>query len=81
MDNEIKATLIELMNGIKGADAQRLLVLTQRLDEIAARQERSIPPQLLHFLKRRSYGKALQFLSGETDIPAGICGGVRVKTG
>jgi hypothetical protein len=34
-------------------------------------------PQLVHFLEKRSYPKALLFLGGESDIPAGSCGGRR----
>jgi hypothetical protein len=32
-------------------------------------------PQLVHFLEKRSYAKAVMFLGGETDIPVGLCGG------
>jgi hypothetical protein len=35
----------------------------------------SLHPQLVHFLERRSYPKALLFLGGESGIPAGSCGG------
>jgi hypothetical protein len=31
-------------------------------------------------LENRSYAKALMFLGGETDIPAGVCGGGRARS-
>ena len=36
-------------------------------------------PQLVHFLEKRSYAKALLSLGGETDIPVGACGGRPAK--
>jgi len=81
METEIKASLINLMGGIKSADGRVIVAATSRLDELLARNRPTLHPQLVHFLERRSYDKALQFLSGVADIPAGICGGGKVKTG
>lgn len=81
METEIKASLISLMSGIKAADGHAVLAATARLDELVASHRPALHPQLVHFLDRRSYDKALQFLSGAADIPAGICGGGKVKTG
>lgn len=81
METEIKASLINLMGGIKAADGKVIVAATSRLDELLARNRPALHPQLVHFLERRSYDKALQFLAGATDIPAGICGGGKVKTG
>lgn len=80
MESEIKATLINLMSGIKTADGQAIVAATTRLDELVSQNRHALHPQLVHFLERRSYDKALQFLAGATDIPAGICGGGKVKT-
>ena len=46
-----------------------------RLDEILEKARSDLHPQLVHFLERRSYAKAVMFLGGESDIPVGICGG------
>lgn len=75
MESEIKASLIALLNGIKLADGKIIVEATARLDDLAERGRSGLHPQLVHFLERRSYNKALMFLGGETDIPAGICGG------
>jgi hypothetical protein len=74
MESEIKASLIALLNGIKAADGKIIAVATAHLDGVVDRCRSGLHPQLVHFLERRSYDKALLFLGGKTDIPAGICG-------
>ena len=75
MEERIKESLISLMDGIKRADgaviADQMALLEGLLDQARA----SLHPQLVHFLERRSYAKALMFLGGESKIPAGSCGG------
>jgi hypothetical protein len=75
MESEIKASLIALLSGIKSADGKMISAATTHLDGIVERCRTGLHPQLVHFLERRSYDKALMFLGGATDIPAGICGG------
>jgi len=75
MESEIKASLIALLNGIKTADGKMIAVATAHLDDIVERCRTGLHPQLVHFLEQRSYNKALMFLGGTPDIPAGICGG------
>ena len=79
MENEIKGSLIKLMDAIKAANGTAVLAAMTELDKMAAAHQASLHPQLVHFLERRSYDKALQFLSGVDDIPAGICGGGKVR--
>jgi hypothetical protein len=80
MEPEIKAALITLVNGIKQADGKVVATETARLDDLAERGRTTLHPQLVHFLERRSYNKALMFLEGTPDIPAGICGGGKKTT-
>ena len=75
MESEIKASLIALLNGIKAADGRIVAVATAHLDDLVERCRTGLHPQLVHFLEQRSYNKALMFLRGSPDIPAGICGG------
>ncbi len=75
METQIKASLIALLAGIKASDGQVVADEMARLDEFLARGRAGLHPQLVHFLQNRSYAKALMFLGGETDIPAGVCGG------
>ncbi|MFH1497843.1 MAG: hypothetical protein ABII82_08460 [Verrucomicrobiota bacterium] len=80
MEAEIKAALIALLDGIKTADGRVIATEMARLDDLTARGRAGLHPQLVHFLERRSYAKALMFLGGEQDIPVGICGGRAGKT-
>lgn len=75
METEIKAALITLLDAIKNSNAQVISAEMARLDDFVVRGRASLHPQLLHFLERRSYVKAVMFLGGESDIPVGICGG------
>jgi hypothetical protein len=75
METEIKESLITLLAAIKSSNAQNIAVEMARLDDFAARGRTTIHPQLLHFLDRRSYAKAVMFLGGVDDIPVGVCGG------
>ena len=41
---------------------ERLRVVSEKIDKLAAALPRPIDPQLAHYLQRRSYDKALEFL-------------------
>jgi hypothetical protein len=75
MEDRIKESLIALMDAIKRADGSAAADQTALLDGIVKQSRSSLHPQLVHFLERRSYPKALLFLGGASDIPAGSCGG------
>ncbi len=75
METQIKDSLIALMAGIKAADGKVIADEMVRLDDFLVRGRAALHPQLVHFLEKRSYAKAVMFLGGESDIPVGICGG------
>lgn len=75
MEARIKESIIELMDGIKRADGDAVSSRMALLDQYLAEARGDLHPQLVHFLERRSYPKALMFLGGESDIPVGSCGG------
>lgn len=75
MESEIKAALISLLASIKQADGAGIGREMERLEAYLAQGRAQLHPQLVHFLERRSYAKALLFLGGESDIPVGACGG------
>jgi hypothetical protein len=75
MEAQIKESLNSLLGAIKQSDGTRVSAEMGRLEDLLGRSRASLHPQLVHFLERRSYAKALMFLGGETDIPAGACGG------
>ena len=81
MEPQIKASLISLLDAIKRSDGTTVAGEMERLDDFLAqgRAAGGLHPQLVHFLEKRSYAKALMFLGGETDIPVGACGGRPAK--
>jgi hypothetical protein len=79
METQIKAALISLLAGIKRADGPVIQAEMTRLDDFLEAGRATLHPQLVHFLERRSYAKAVMFLGGETDIPVGACGGRPAK--
>jgi hypothetical protein len=81
METQIRDSLVALMAAINAADAQEIAEQMARLDDLIIRGRPGMHPQLAHFLENRSYAKALMFLGGESDIPAGICGGGRKAPG
>jgi hypothetical protein len=77
MEDLIKAALISLLSAIKNSDGQTIAAEMAKLDDYLEKGRPGLHPQLAHFLQNRSYAKALMLLNGDTDIPAGICGGGR----
>lgn len=75
MEDQIKAALMSLLDGIKSSDGQVIATQMAKLDELLERGRPGLHPQLVHFLENRSYAKAVMFLGGDTNIPVGVCGG------
>jgi hypothetical protein len=46
---------------------RRLREISERIETLAAALPEPIPSRLAHFLDRRSYDKALEFLEGRAD--------------
>lgn len=47
------------------AHTARLWAISEKIERLAAALPKPIAPQLAHFLQRRSYDKALEFLENE----------------
>ncbi len=75
IESNIKTSLTALLAGIAQSDGGVIATEMARLDELLEQARNDLHPQLIHFLERRSYAKAVMFLGGESDIPVGICGG------
>jgi len=45
----------------------RLKAVSERIDELQAALPQPLDPRLAHYLQRRSYDKALEFLEGRDD--------------
>jgi hypothetical protein len=75
LETEIKASLMALLAGIKSSHGDVIASEMTKLDDFLEAGRNTLHPQLVHFLEKRSYAKAVMFLGGESDIPVGICGG------
>lgn len=75
METQIKDSLIALLAAIKASNGLGVAEEMARLDGFLEAGRGVLHPQLIHFLEKRSYAKAVMFLGGESDIPVGICGG------
>jgi hypothetical protein len=62
MENRIKDALIRLLESIKRSDTQGILHGMEEVEDLAGRANADLHPQLAHFLERRSYAKALDYL-------------------
>ncbi len=71
----LKAALISLQEGISGANPEQIKSSLSEIDLIKVEEKKSLDAQLRHYLKNRSYQKALMYIGGEEDIPVGRCGG------
>lgn len=52
----------EESRGDEEAHMARLRVISEKIDKVAAGLPRPVDPRLAHYLQRRSYDKALEFL-------------------
>jgi ATP phosphoribosyltransferase regulatory subunit HisZ len=77
METEIRKSLEALLAAITAGNGQIIAEEMLKLDDYVDRGSAGLHPQLVHFLRNRSYAKARMFLAGDAEIPAGICGGGR----
>ena len=75
VQESIKSALLSVQEGIRDSESAKVVDGLKSLDALLAEHRGELDPQLVHFLSRRSYEKALMFLEGEGDIPKGVCGG------
>ena len=69
----IKETLIRLVGAMNRADGPGMVAEMARLDQLASAGSGTLDPRLRHFLEQRSYSKALAYLGGDANVPAGTC--------
>lgn len=76
LERDLLNTLMELDVAVKAMPNPKLnlLKLFSRIDELAKRLPRDTDPQLLHYLRKKSYQKARLFLQGrDGENAAGNC--------
>jgi hypothetical protein len=78
LEEQLLRSLMELDEAVKNMPVANpkpnLVALFGTIDGLAARLPAGTHPRLLHFLYKRSYGKALLFLQGRSEeIEKGQC--------
>jgi hypothetical protein len=76
LEKDLLNTLVELDAAVKAMPNPRLnlLKLFARIEELARQLPRDTNPQLLHYLRKKSYEKARLFLQGrDSENAAGAC--------
>lgn len=63
--HQIREKLAAMIEEAKRGDGAVVLTRTRELDALVRDCGDELEPRLRHFLERRSYGKALEFLGGE----------------
>jgi hypothetical protein len=78
LQNELHGVLSGMMQQIEaGSEAQEdemsLTDRIRRIDQLKEELGAEAPPMLQHFLEKRSYAKALDFLEGRDETSAPNC--------
>ncbi len=78
VEEQIKDTLVRLMDGIKGHGGAAISASLAEADSLLKERRGRIDPRLEHFLEKRSYSKALAWFERNTEFgraqtPTGGC--------
>ena len=68
IEQQLLDALLELEDAIGQVNAESkpdLMAIFNRLDELTTQMPKDAPPDLLHYLHRKSYQKARLFLQGQ----------------
>lgn len=75
IEAQLRETLERLTGAIDSGDAAVIRSSLADIESTVAAHKSEIDAQLRHYLRNRSYLKALMYIKGESDIPKGRCGG------
>jgi hypothetical protein len=73
LKDELHATLKEMLGAISAGEAESIVAQVRKIDEIGAALGQGAPPMLRHYLEKRSYAMALDFLEGRDETAAPNC--------
>ncbi len=73
MQKDLHATLKQMMQAIDTGATESIASQVMRIDEIGRAMGGDAPPMLRHYLDKRSYAKALDFLEGRDETAAPNC--------
>lgn len=72
VEDQLLETLTDLETAAKSMPAANpkpdLLALFEKLDALTAQLPKGTDPQLLHFLRNKSYAKARLWLAGQSEL-------------
>ena len=79
LEQELHRALLDLDGAVKRMVASKtpvdLMPLFARIDELGAKLPVGSDPQLVHFIQRKSFVKAMLWLEGrKAEITRGVCG-------
>ena len=64
-EQQVKIALAEFENGLSAGQSECVGQALSKLNQYLESAPSDAHPQLIHFLKKRSYQKAIQWLNGE----------------
>ena len=70
---QVHITLQALMTAIDNGEGESIATHLRQLDELGQKLGKEAPPMLRHYLDKRSYTKALDFLEGRDEAAAPNC--------
>ena len=70
---QVHITLQALMTAIDNREGESIAAHLRQLDELGQELGSEAPPMLRHYLEKRSYTKALDFLEGRNEAAAPNC--------
>ncbi|MDP6699837.1 MAG: hypothetical protein QGH25_09315 [Candidatus Latescibacteria bacterium] len=73
LQDQLHATLKEMMKAIDTGEGEAIVASVGKIDEIGHCLGADAPPMLRHYLEKRSYAKALDFLEGRDGAAAPNC--------
>lgn len=68
--DQLHATLQALLAAIDNREGEAIVAHLQRLDELSQGLGSEVPAEVRHYLAKRSYVKALDFLAGRDEAAA-----------
>ena len=71
--DQLHTTLQALMAAIDNGEGESIAAHLRQLDELGQELGSTAPPMLRHYLEKRSYTKALDFLEGRDEAAAPNC--------
>ena len=71
--DQLHTELQALMAAIDNGEGESIAAHLRRLEELGQELGKEAPPMLRHYLEKRSYTKALDFLEGRDEAAAPNC--------